>query len=150
MTDDVRDRAQRRADTTARLEADDDIWVATAHDGRPHLVPLSFAWDGTHIVLATPSASPTARNAAASGAVRLGLGPTRDVTIFDAETTVVPCPSAPEAIAACFWQRVGWDPRDEAVEHSFLVATPTTARAWRTVPEIEGRTIMRGGRWLED
>ncbi len=149
MTSEVRSLAQRRADTTARLETDVDIWVASAHEGRSHLIPLSFAWDGARIILATPSDSPTARNAARSGSVRLGLGTTRDVTIFEAETEVVPCREADEAVADCYRSRTRWDPREEEVEHSYLIATPRTARAWRDVPELEGRTILRSGRWLD-
>jgi hypothetical protein len=149
MAEEVRSRAQRQADTAARLETDADIWVASASGDHPHLIPLSFAWDGRRIILATPSDSPTARNAASSGVVRLALGPARDVTIFEAPTEVVPCRGADAAIAEPYQARVGWDPRQEEVEHSFLVATPRVARAWRSVPELAGRTIMRDGRWLE-
>jgi len=91
MASEVRSRAQRRADTMIRLETDDDIWVATAHGDQPHLIPLSFAWDGVRIILATPSSSPRARNAALGGRIRAALGPPRDVTVFDAATAVVPC-----------------------------------------------------------
>jgi nitroimidazol reductase NimA-like FMN-containing flavoprotein (pyridoxamine 5'-phosphate oxidase superfamily) len=149
--EDARSRLQRRADTDtlARLENDADIWVATAAGDRPHLVPLSFAWDGDRIILATPSDSPTARYAARSGLVRLALGTARDVTVFDATTTVVPCHEAAREVAEVYRRRVGWDPRDEKLEHSFLIASPTTARAWRNVAELEGRSIMRDGRWLE-
>ncbi len=149
MEDEARSRLQRRADTLARLENDADIWVATAAGGRPHLVPLSFAWDGVRIILATPSNSPTARYASRSGLVRLALGTARDVTVFDATTTVVPCREAGGEVAEAYLLRVGWDPRDEELEHSFLIASPTTARTWRNVPELEERTIMRDGRWLE-
>ena len=82
------------------------------------------------------------------GRIRLALGPPRDVTVFDAATAVVPCHAAEADIAEAFRQRVEWDPRDEEVEHSFLIATPTTARAWRNVPELVGRTLMRDGEWL--
>jgi hypothetical protein len=84
MTDAVRDAGERKTDTVARLEGDADIWVATASAGRAHLVPLSLAWDGAHVILATPANSPTARNAAASGQMRLALGTSRDVTIIEA------------------------------------------------------------------
>jgi hypothetical protein len=131
-----------------RLETDADIWVATAHGDRPHLIPLSFAWDGVRIILATPSDSPTARNSR-SGIVRLALGTARDVTVFDAATGVVPCRTVDAELAETYRRRVGWDPRDEEVEHSLLIATPTTTRAWRSVPELEGRTIMRDGQWLD-
>jgi hypothetical protein len=149
MTSERRSGAERRADTVARLETDADVWAATARDGVPHLVPLSFCWDGLRIILATPSGSPTARNADTSGVVRLALGPTRDVTVFEATVEVVPCGQADPSVAESFRARVGWDPRDEEIEHSFLIALPRVARAWRNVPELEGRTIMRHGRWLE-
>jgi hypothetical protein len=49
------------------------------------LVPLSFDWDGEAILVATPANSPTGRNLAATRAVRLGFGPTRDVSMIDGE-----------------------------------------------------------------
>ena len=49
-----RSRAQRRHDTEHRLAHDIDLWVASASPaGRPHLVPLSFDWDGEALLLAT-------------------------------------------------------------------------------------------------
>lgn len=49
----------------------------------PYLIPLSFLWDGTTLLLATPAASPTGRNLRATGKVRLGIGPTRDVVLVE-------------------------------------------------------------------
>jgi hypothetical protein len=147
VTDAVRSASQRRADTLARLEGDIDVWVATASAGEPHLVPLSLAWDGTHVILATPATSPTARNTAATASVRLALGPSRDVTIIDAAGEVVSCADAPAPVANCYATRTGWDPRDEDVPHVFLIATPRVVRAWNSVAELTGRTIMRDGRW---
>ena len=69
-----RSRAQRRHDTEHRLAHDIDLWVATASaDGAPHLVPLSFDWDGEALLVATPTGSPTGRNLAAGRGARLGL-----------------------------------------------------------------------------
>lgn len=147
MTDVVRTGAQRRADTLARLAGDVDVWVATASAGEPHLVPLSLAWDGTRVILATPAASPTARNAAASGSVRLALGTSRDVTIIDATASVVPCSDAPDTVADCYAARTGWDPRHDDPPHVYLIATPRVMRAWNSLAEMTGRTIMRAGRW---
>jgi hypothetical protein len=147
MPDDVRSASERTAGTIARLEGDADVWVATASSGRPHLVPLSLAWDGAHVILATPAKSPTARNAATGGGVRLALGTSRDVTIIEADAEVVPCGVASEAVAQCYAARTGWDPRREEADHVYLIATPRTARAWRSLPELAGRTIMRGGQW---
>ena len=62
-----------------------DAWVASASpDGDPHLVPLSYAWDGTHLILATVETAITTRNFRSSGAARLALGTTRDVVLIDA------------------------------------------------------------------
>jgi hypothetical protein len=150
MTDAIRSASQRRADTMARLEHDADVWAATANAGRPHLVSLSLAWDGVHVILATPADSPTARNAATSGNIRLALGSSRDVTIIEAAVHVVSCADAKDSIAQCYSPRTGWDPRREDVQHVYLIATPRTARAWRSLPEIPGRTIMRSGHWMPD
>jgi hypothetical protein len=147
MPDAVRSTSERKADTIARLEGDADVWVATANAGRPHLVPLSLAWDGIHVVLATPANSPTARNAATSGDIRLALGTSRDVTIIEAAVEVVPCGQAGVPIAEGYAARTGWDPRGEEVDHVYLIATPRTARAWQNLPELPDRTIMRNGRW---
>jgi Pyridoxamine 5'-phosphate oxidase len=49
--------------------------------GTPYLVPLSFLWDGTTLLVATPASSPTGRNLQANGKVRLGNGMTRSVTL---------------------------------------------------------------------
>lgn len=147
MTDTVRTGAERRASTVARLESDADVWVATASADQPHLIPLSLAWDGVHVIMATPAAAPTARNAAASGTVRLALGTSRDVTIIDAVARVEPCASAPDSIASCYVSRTGWDPSGEEQPHVYLIATPRTMQAWTSVAELSGRTIMRDGRW---
>jgi hypothetical protein len=147
MTDAVRTTAARIADTLARLDGDADVWVATASAGKPHLVPLSLAWDGVHVILATPAASPTARNAAASGDIRLAVGSTRDVTIIEAAAQVVPCAQAGDPIAQRYASRTGWDPRREDEPYVYLVATPRTMHAWNSLAEITGRTIMRDGQW---
>ena len=54
---------QRKQDALHRLECDTDAWVATADpaSGTPYLVPLSFLWDGSTLLVATPASSPTSR-----------------------------------------------------------------------------------------
>src|SRR5258708_18608380 len=86
-----RTREQRRADTRASLTAPPaDVGVGTAAvgaDGRASssMVPLSLAWIDGRVVLATEADSVTARNITSEGQARLGLGPTRDVVMIDAE-----------------------------------------------------------------
>ncbi len=90
MTADPRSRAQRRRDTEHRLVHDKDVSVASASaDGAPCLVPLSFDGDGEALLAATPTDSPTGRNLAATRAVRLGLGHTRDVSMIEGEVAVL-------------------------------------------------------------
>ena len=98
MSADPRSRAQRRRDTEHRLSHDIDAWVASASaDGAPYLVPLSFDWDGEALLVATPADSPTGRNLAATRAVRLGLGHTRDVSMIEGEVEVLAIDALPQA-----------------------------------------------------
>src|SRR5947209_9321089 len=103
-----RSRAQRRRDTEHRLSRDIDAWVASASaDGAPYLVPLSFDWDGEALLMATPTDSPTGRNLAATRAVRLGLGHTRDVSMIEGEVEVLEIGARGDRFAA----HTGFDPR---------------------------------------
>jgi hypothetical protein len=145
-----RSRAQRRADTERRLAQDVDLWVATAGaDGAPYLVPLSFAWMDGAIVVSTPSSSPTGRNLASTGAARLGLGPTRDVTMIDGTVEVLPLDALPTDQADHFATTSGFDPRRETSDYSWFLIRPTRIQSWREANELRGRDLMRDGEWLE-
>lgn len=150
MPEQPRSTAERQADVRARLSAPvADCWVATASpDGGPYLVPLTMAWFDERIILATSRTSPTARNLAAHGRARVGLGPTRDVIMIDAvlEETI-PVASA-GAVGAAYAEQSDWDPRSAGESYVFLVLRPRVVQAWREVDEIPGRTVMKGGAWL--
>src|SRR5277367_1254995 len=95
----ARSTAERHLAARSALEHDTDAWVATASaTGRPHLVPLSFALGadelGEVVIVATPHTTVTARNAEATGRVRLGLGQLHDVVMLDATAEVVPWATA--------------------------------------------------------
>lgn len=142
--------AERAAHARARLSSDQNVWISTGSpDGIPHLVPLSLAWlDGT-IVVATPSSTPTARNASASGRARAALDDADDVVIFDADVESYPFDEAPAALVDGYIERVGWDPRDNAGTWSLLALRPRTGHVWNGPAEIDGRTIVRDSRWLD-
>jgi hypothetical protein len=150
MTDgSPRPRAQRRADTLAKLRAPAaDVWVASAAGGDPYLVPLSLAWLDDRIVVALEAGSRTARNVVAGGVARLALGPTRDVVMIDAilERTV-PLGEA-GTLADGFAAQSDWDPREPGGDYVYLVMRPDRVQAWRESDEIAGRTLMRDGVWL--
>jgi hypothetical protein len=139
---------QRKADVLGRLDGDVDTWVATAdpETGAPYLVPLSFLWDGSTLLIATPATSPTARNLRATGRTRLGLGLSRDVIMIDGsveELTGGVTDEAGDAFAA----KTEFDPRKLAGYRYFRIR-PQRLQAWREVNELQGRDLMRDGAWL--
>jgi hypothetical protein len=148
MTADPRSRAQRRRDTEHRLTHDIDVWVASASaDGGPYLVPLSFDWDGEALLLATPAASPTGRNLAATRTVRLGLGGTRDVSMIEGTVEVLEIDALPQERGDRFAARTGFDPR-ALTSYRWFRVSPRHIQAWREVNELADRELMRDGRWL--
>ncbi|HLL68749.1 MAG TPA: pyridoxamine 5'-phosphate oxidase family protein [Micromonosporaceae bacterium] len=149
MSADPRSRPQRRRDTEDRLTHDVDLWVATASiDAVPYLVPLSFDWDGAALLVATPTDSPTGRNLAATGTVRLGLGHTRDVCMIDGDVEVIEIDVLPPELGDRFAVRTGFDPRALATPYRWFRISPRRIQAWREVNELPGRDLMRDGRWL--
>ena len=149
MSTEPRSRAQRRRDTEHRLVHDVDVWVATASaDGAPYLVPLSFDSDGAALLLATPTDSPTGRNLAATGMVRLGLGHTRDVSMIEGVVEVLEIDALAQELGDRFAARTGFDPRAEATPYRWFRISPRRIQAWREVNELPDRELMRDGRWL--
>jgi hypothetical protein len=144
-----RSAAERKADTLALLESEQDVWVATAGaDGRAHLVPLSLWWDGEIATVTTTANAPTARNAAASGQARLAVGTTRDVVVLETAAEVLAASAAPPEVRTGFVDHCGWDPEWNDGEWVYLRLRPQRVQAWREADEMDGRTLMRDGRWL--
>jgi hypothetical protein len=141
---------ERKADTLAKLAATGiDAWVATATaDGDARLVPLSFAWDGDRVILATERRSVTFENLERAGRARLGLGPERDVVMIDAVViSIVDAAVVPKPVGDTFATQSDWDPRDDPDGYAYIVLAPERIQAWREANEIVGRTLMRHGRW---
>jgi len=149
MSAEPRSREHRRRDTEHRLTHDVDVWVASASaDGAPYLVPLSFDWDGEALLMATPTDSPTGRNLAATRAVRLGLGHTRDVFLIEGDVEVLEIDSLPQERADRFAAHAGFDPRAQDTPYRWFRISPRRIQAWREVNELPDRELMREGRWL--
>jgi hypothetical protein len=87
-------------------------WVATADptSGTPYLVPLSFLWDGATMLIAAPASSQTSRNPQATGKVRVGLGPTRDVVVIEGTTQTLDAHDVPSDMGDAFAAATGFDP----------------------------------------
>ena len=140
-----RSRSQRTADTLERLRGDVDLWVASAsEDGEAYLVPLSYHWDGSTLTIATPSASPTARNLLRAGRARVALGQTRDVVIVEGTVEALAIGADPE-LEDAHARSAGFDPRTLRDEYVYLRITPQEIQAWRESNELDGRVLMR--RW---
>jgi Pyridoxamine 5'-phosphate oxidase len=150
MTPPPRTRQQRKQDALRRLEHDTDAWVATADGGgTPYLVPLSFLWDGAGLLIATPSSSPTSRNLRATGKVRLGIGPTRDLVLIEGTVRAVTAPTEiPREVGDAFAVKTGFDPRELTGAYLYFRIGPRRLQAWREVNELEDRELMRDGRWV--
>jgi pyridoxamine 5'-phosphate oxidase-like protein len=145
-----RTQRERKQDALKRFEQDVDAWVATADpaSGAPYLVPLSFLWDGSTFLIATPAASRTGRNLQATGDVRLGIGLVRDVVLVDGAATARAVADVPAAEADAFADKAGFDPRQLTTEYLYFRVQPRRVRAWREADELDGRDLMRDGRWL--
>lgn len=144
-----RDAATRKADTLAMWATPEiDVWVASASaHGAAHLVPLSLAWVEERLVVAVKESSRTARDIAASGRARMAIGPTRDVTMVDAELEKTIEVDAAGDLGEAYAAQADWDPRG-STGYVFLVMRPERVQAWRQADELAGRTIMRDGDWV--
>ncbi len=150
MTPPARTPNQRKQDALNRLEHDTDAWVATADgaSGSPYLVPLSFLWDGVTLLIATPSSSPTSRNLRATGKVRLGIGPTRDLVLIEGTVQALAATEIPDEVGDAFAAKTGFDPRRLTSSYLYFRIHPRRLQAWREVNELEDRELMRDGHWL--
>jgi hypothetical protein len=146
-----RSSEQRKMDALAMLMAREaDVWLASASSsGVAHLVPLSFAWDGVHVIIATEAPALTTRNLAGARRARLALGRTRDVVMIDAVLArQIGVTEAPAEIAECYAAHADWDPRSAVGDYVYSLLRPQRIQVWREVNEIAGRTVMQDGAWL--
>jgi nitroimidazol reductase NimA-like FMN-containing flavoprotein (pyridoxamine 5'-phosphate oxidase superfamily) len=140
---------QRREDTLRRLESDVDAWIATAGlDGTPYLVPLSFLWDGATLLISTPVASPTSRNLQATGKVRVGVGPTRDLVLIEGTVDVLEDSEICDELGDAFADKTGFDPRQLTTPYRYFRIHPQRIQAWREANELDGRELMRDSEWI--
>ncbi|WP_117208812.1 pyridoxamine 5'-phosphate oxidase family protein [Allorhizocola rhizosphaerae] len=140
---------QRKQDTLHRLEHDVDGWIATASpDGTPYLMPLSFLWDGSTLLLSTAVKNPTARNLRSSGLVRIGIGLVRDVVLIEGTVQTIERHEMPTELGDAFAAKAGFDPRQAKGDYPYFRVRPRLIQAWREVNELKDRDLMRDGRWL--
>ena len=146
----ARSAAERKEHVLKLLISEEDAWVATASpQAEVTQVPLSFAWNGAALILSTPITSPTGRNLATSGVVRIALGTTRDVVLIEGRVRTYTGAEIPADLADFFAETLNWDPRGAASgEYGYYEVEPVKVQSWREANELKGRTLMREGQWL--
>jgi hypothetical protein len=140
--DGARPLLERRAAALEHLRSNGNLWFATASDGRgPHLIPVSYWWDGTLLTTATFENSRTFKNVRAQPKVRVAIGSTGDVLV-GAVTDIDPVAAEGYARAS------GNDPRS-VPGFTYIQLTPDRMQVWRGPAEFAGRTVMHRGVWLD-
>ena len=144
----VRTLAERREAALERLRIDTDLWLATAGDGRgPHLIPVSYWWDGARLLTATFEGSRTLRNIQAQPRIRASLGCTGDVLLIDAGAELAAADV--EDVAADGNARASGVPR-ATPGFAYIHLVPERMQVWRGPRESSGRAVMRAGVWLDE
>ncbi len=141
-----RSPAERRADVEHMLTQERHLWLATAGDGRPHLVPLAFVRNGDELLMISKRGSRTIGNLRTNPFARASLGDPRDVVIVEGEAELVEPDAIPEEVRALF-ARLPLNP-DRVPGAIAVRLRPTRIQAWRHFGEMAGRTVMADGRWL--
>jgi general stress protein 26 len=145
----ARTLSERRAAALERLRSDSNLWLATASDGRgPHLIPVSYWWDGAHLLTATFENSRTLRNVQVQPKVRASIGSTGDVLMIDATAVIAAAADISEAAAEGYAQASGV-PRS-APGFTYVELVPERIQVWKGPAEFSGRTVMRDGAWLDE
>lgn len=108
-----------------RLETEAIIWLASVRpDGRPHLVPLWFAWHAGNIYICTEDNSVKVRNIRANPHVALALDHGPQAVVCEGIATIVPPPWSP-GIQDVFQQKYQWDITTDETYTLLLEITPT-------------------------
>ena len=117
-------------DVQTRLETERNLWLATVRpNGRPHLVPLWFAWHDGLIYICIQPNSVKAHNLAQTPLVSLSLEDGSDVVICEGETAVIPTPY-PTAVIAIFQQKYDWNITTDNDYTQLIAITPHKWLSW--------------------
>ncbi len=145
----ARSLPERRDAAIAHLRSHTNLWLATASAGRgPHLIPVSYWWDGARLTTATFEGSRTWKNVRDQPQVRAAIGSTSDVLMIDATATIVSLADLSDGVAEGYAQASGNDPRS-VPGFTYVQLTPERMQVWKGATEFAGRTVMRAGVWLD-
>lgn len=140
---------ERQQAAIHRLRLGGNLWLATASDGKgPHLIPVSFWWDGSRLTTSTFERSRTLSNVQAEPRVRASIGNTTDVLMIDA-TAAVTSRDEIDTAAAEGYARASRIPQGTP-GFVYLQLAPNRMQMWTGPAEFAGRTVMRAGTWLDE
>ncbi|HKV87011.1 MAG TPA: hypothetical protein VJT78_03345 [Candidatus Dormibacteraeota bacterium] len=143
----MRDVATRKVDVLGVLEGQGHYWLSTADESRPHAIGVSAWWNEDQLVVTTLGTSRTARNMTPGAQVVLVHGDPVDAVVIHAKVAGRTDAKDAGEIARGFKEVMGWEPGAES-GWSFFRLRPTRIQAYRGYDEIEGREVMKAGRWL--
>jgi PPOX class probable F420-dependent enzyme len=113
-----------------RLRRASNIWLATARpDGRPHLVPVWFAWHAGRLYFCTDPESVKAHNIRANPRVVLALEDGSKPVICEGAAESIDDGAWPEGVAQAFSDKYAWD---IATETRYRLLIEVTPRKWLT------------------
>jgi len=117
----------------ARLGREQTIWLATARsDGRPHLVPVWFAWYDERIYICTVANSQKMVNLERNRRAAVALPDTTDVLIVEGLVNF-PRGSTIDALATEFQDKYGWNfLQDRSGDWRLVEIVPSKILAWQT------------------
>jgi PPOX class probable F420-dependent enzyme len=115
-----------------RLDTETNIWLATVRpDGRPHLVPVWFAWPAGNgkLYVCIEASSVKARNLGQNPQVSLTLENGSQPVICEGIAAVVPQPW-PEPVVAIFKAKYDWDITTDGRYDTLVEITPVKWLSW--------------------
>jgi PPOX class probable F420-dependent enzyme len=126
-----------------RLRTEPIIWLTTAtRDGRTHIMPMWFLWDGRAVVLFSLPNTKKLRDIASNPSVSLALEAADqgyDIVIIEGRASLLDDPLITGQMPCFVGKYAGiprrWEPREWAEKFSKTIRVkPTKLNAWRTNP----------------
>jgi hypothetical protein len=106
------------------------IWFASVRsDGRPHLTPVWFVYDGLHLYVSIDPKGIKNRNLTTNPNVSLALEDGSHPLICEGQAALLHQPYSPE-ILALFQKKYDWDIREDGQYNQLVEITPEKWLAW--------------------
>jgi len=133
--------AAQRIHIAERLRTDPILWLGTVRpDGRPHIVPVWFTWDGTSVLIFSQPNTQKIRNLRANPNVFLAIDDTKtgdDVALIEGTAELLAEPTSVTDQPAFFAKyatpiaQFGWTLAGMAADYSQPIrVTPTRFLGW--------------------